>query len=97
MIRNRIASYVKILEFVINSILKLIHSISQAADDIITVDNIYKFVEAPRGPDVVTVNVESALNFGNRYSGSFNVGGSSESSKDKQNTSLGRIVESLTV
>merc|ERR1711953_171879 len=33
------------------------------SDDIITVDNIYKFVEPPRGPDTFTVNVESALNF----------------------------------
>merc|ERR1712062_938457 len=33
------------------------------SDDIITVDNIYKFVEPPRGPDTFTVNAESALNF----------------------------------
>jgi len=39
----------------------------QGSDDIITVDNIYKFVDPPRGPDVFTVNVESNLNFGNRY------------------------------
>ena len=45
----------------------LIWSTFQVLDDIITVDNIYKFVEPPRGPDVFTVNVESALNFGNRY------------------------------
>ena len=32
-------------------------------DDIITVDNIHKFVEPPRGPDTFTINVESALNF----------------------------------
>merc|ERR1711874_238582 len=39
----------------------------QEPDDIITMDNIYKFVSPPRGPDVFSVNVESALNFGNRY------------------------------
>ena len=32
-------------------------------DDIITVDNVYKFVEKPRAPDTFTINVESALNF----------------------------------
>ena len=36
---------------------------SSLADDIITVDNIHKFVEPPRAPDTFTVNVESALNF----------------------------------
>jgi len=32
-------------------------------DAIITVDNIHKFVEPPRGPDTYTINVESNLNF----------------------------------
>ena len=36
---------------------------SALSDDIITVDNIHKFVEPPRGPDTFTINVESALNF----------------------------------
>ena len=36
---------------------------ADAGDDIITVDNIYKFVEPPKGPDSYTINVESNLNF----------------------------------
>ena len=36
---------------------------TDAGDDIITVDNIYKFVEPPKGPDSYTINVESNLNF----------------------------------
>ena len=51
----------------LKEILKPISLYFQPSDDIITVDNIYKFVEPPRGPDVFTVNVESALNFGKRY------------------------------
>ena len=37
-----------------------------ASDDIITVENIHHYVDKPRGPDVFTVNVESALNFSGR-------------------------------
>merc|ERR1711962_1397352 len=32
-------------------------------NDIITVDNLYSWVPPPKGPDVFTVNVESALKF----------------------------------
>ena len=35
----------------------------QHQDDIITVDNVYQYVEKPKGPDSFTINVESALNF----------------------------------
>ena len=39
----------------------------QVDHDIITVDNIHAWVDPPpRGPDVFTVNVESALNFSGR-------------------------------
>ena len=37
-----------------------------ASEDIITVENIHHYVDKPRGPDVFTVNVESALNFSGR-------------------------------
>ena len=39
----------------------------QVEHDIITVDNIHAWVEPPPGPDVFTINVESALNFSGRW------------------------------